>query len=69
MKTNRVSALSTAVIAFATILGLITALYYYLESLRTKTLYIWIAELLVIVMILTFLISMNRMVERNENKY
>ncbi len=63
MKASQVNALSTSVIAFATILGLIGAIYYYLQSLRTKILYIWVIEILISVMIISFMIVAKRGME------
>lgn len=67
MNADKINALSTAIIAFATILGLITALYYYLESFQTKTLYIWMFEILIVISIVAFIILIERGME-DENK-
>ncbi len=64
MQFEKVNALATAVIAFATILGLFTALYYYLKSLGTQELYIWAGEISSIVLIVTFIIFVERSIEK-----
>ena len=64
MKFDKINALSTAIIAFATILGLVTALYYYLASFQTKGLYIWVAETIVVIIIVLFIVFIERRIER-----
>ncbi len=64
MKFDKVNALSTAVIAFATILGLVTVLYYYLRSFGTQELYIWTLEILISIAIIIFIILVERRIEK-----
>lgn len=64
MEFDKVNALSTAVIAFATILGLVTALYYYLRSLETQELYIWTFEIIISVAITIFIVLVERRIEK-----
>ena len=66
MKTNQASTLSTAVIAFATVLGLMIGFYYNLKSSQTKILYIWILELLLLALII---LLTKRVDEGIENGY
>jgi len=54
MEANKINALSTAVIAFVTIIGLMFGFYYNLKAAGTKSLYIAFFELLIIIAIWLF---------------
>ena len=54
MNSDKISAISTAVIAFVTIIGLMIGFYYNLKSSNTKVLYILIFELLILISSLMF---------------
>lgn len=64
MQFDKINALSTAIIAFAMVLGLITVVYYYLRSFQTKKLYIWSTEILMIMATIAFIVLMERVMEK-----
>ena len=55
MELNELEAISTAVIAFITVLSLMVAFYYNLKSSRTKTEDIIFLELIIILTVIVFI--------------
>ncbi|MBS3159536.1 hypothetical protein J4436_02000 [Candidatus Woesearchaeota archaeon] len=55
MELNELEAISTAVIAFITVLALMVAFYYNLKSSRTKTEDIIFLELIIILTVIVFI--------------
>ena len=54
MNTDQVNALSTSVIAFVTIIGLMVGFYYNLKATKTSILYIILFELLFVAAVWLF---------------
>mgnify|MGYP001591177670 CR=1 FL=1 len=63
MHSDRVNTISTAVIAFVTVLGLAIGFYYNLKSINTKELYIWILEILLLTLIALFTKRINEIIK------
>ena len=68
METNKVNALSTATIAFVTILGLMIGFYYNLTTTDTKVLYILILEIIMIISVILFTMIINRWTKEDEKE-
>ena len=60
MKPNELNALSTAVIAFVTVIGVLVGLYYNLKTFKFETLYIMFIELLFLIALSLFIFWIKR---------
>ena len=63
MQSEKITAFSTAVIAFVTVIGLMAGFYYNLFTSEVKTLSIIMLELLFLIMLWAFIIWMGRKIK------
>ncbi|HLD15410.1 MAG TPA: hypothetical protein VJB94_02420 [Candidatus Nanoarchaeia archaeon] len=66
MDSDKINALSTAIIAFVTILGLAIGFYYNLKSANAKVLNIWVLELFLATIVLAFTIIIERNIKNED---